>query len=44
MEDLLKSLVTHQDTLIPELKMTVIVSYQNIVDSNANFFLLEKLR
>ena len=43
MDDLLKSIVTQQLTLVAELKATVILSLRNIMDANANFFFVEKV-
>lgn len=44
MEDLLKSLINNQQSLQPEFRMTVLVSFRNILDCNANFLYLEQLR
>ncbi|CAD8092713.1 unnamed protein product [Paramecium sonneborni] len=44
MDDLLHFLVTKQQSLIPELKMTTIFSFKLLIECNMNFFYLEIFR
>ncbi|CAD8087201.1 unnamed protein product [Paramecium primaurelia] len=44
MDDLLYFLVTKQQQLIPELKMTTIFSFKLLIECNMNFFYLETFR
>ncbi|CAK85607.1 unnamed protein product (macronuclear) [Paramecium tetraurelia] len=44
MDDLLHFLVTKQQQLIPELKMTTIFSFKLLIECNMNFFYLETFR